>query len=253
MKIAVLGCGPAGLMAADQANQLGHYVTIYSRKQPSVISGAQYLHQCMGWYTHRDPDFIIKVQRMGTRDAYARRVYGDPNHEVSWDQFPDGELEGWDIRDAYQKLWMTWHEKIIDSEISKMKIENILIRSDRVFLSLPLHVICQRPNIHQFNYQTVKIRTELKEGKYLDCMVYNGMDDEGPDWYRYSMVGNYASWEYPESAEVEGQHSLIRKPLATSCDCYPDIVRVGRFGTWTKGVLTHHAVEEVDRALQQVL
>ena len=44
MNVAVLGCGPAGLIAAWAAEQAGADVQIYSKKVQSIIPGSQYLH-----------------------------------------------------------------------------------------------------------------------------------------------------------------------------------------------------------------
>ena len=35
--------------------------------------------------------------------------------------------------------------------------------------------------------------------------------------------------------------AAVRKPLTTDCNCHPDWLHVGRYGRWTKGVLSHDA------------
>jgi hypothetical protein len=37
------------------------------------------------------------------------------------------------------------------------------------------------------------------------------------------------------------------KVVNNNCDCHPNIVRAGRMGLWTGGVLTHHAFETQSR------
>jgi hypothetical protein len=34
--------------------------------------------------------------------------------------------------------------------------------------------------------------------------------------------------------------------LSNECDCHPEIIRMGRYGEWTKGVLVHHVFERVE-------
>ena len=43
----------------------------------------------------------------------------------------------------------------------------------------------------------------------------------------------------------------MRKPIATNCDCFPNVIRAGRFGTWKKGVLTHDAMFNTLRELNE--
>lgn len=80
----------------------------------------------------------------------------------------------------------------------------------------------------------------------------------GHEWYRFSQINKYQAWEYSRKPdwqweEEEGITGYDRhmsegqKPLWTSCNCwmeYKSFNRIGRFGTWQKGVLTHHAYEQ---------
>ena len=85
-------------------------------------------------------------------------------------------------------------------------------------------------------------------------MVYNG--DPLWTWYRASLIDGHAALE--STKPFSGAWSGV-KPLATTCDCYRQIKRVGRFGRWQKGVLVHHAfaqaqlhIEEAEHAMQNL-
>lgn len=261
MNVAVLGCGPTGLMAADRLEMLGHYVHIFSKKDPSKISGAQFLHKHMGWYTTPQPDFRILIQKFGTRAGYALRVYGEPNHPVSWDDFEGGDMiAAWDLKKAYQDLWSVWEEHIRDTDITPSVVENLVAGArpyDLVFSSIPAPAICFQN--HSFKSQKVFVLTGKVEDPHVAHMDYNGDPLKGDGWYRRCHIsGGITSWEYsPDNWSnpplLDGwTTAAVTKPLSTDCNCHPSVVRIGRYGKWTKGVLTHHVHEEVDNALLEM-
>jgi len=44
----------------------------------------------------------------------------------------------------------------------------------------------------------------------------------------------------------------VEKPIRTSCRCFPDVHRMGRYGKWKKGVLSHEAWEEANKIMDGV-
>ena len=64
MKVAVLGCGPAGLFACHAAVRGGAEVDVYSQKKRSEIGGAQYLHQHVPDVTGTEPEAMITFAQM---------------------------------------------------------------------------------------------------------------------------------------------------------------------------------------------
>jgi hypothetical protein len=91
----------------------------------------------------------------------------------------------------------------------------------------------------------------------IDMMYYNGYPPDGSvgdtigfDWYRFSQINSYQCWEH--SSEPGPDCNMERysvnegfKPISTDCDCCPSLRRIGRFGKWEKGQLTHHAYHQV--------
>src|SRR5262245_4664497 len=118
MKVAIFGCGPSGLIAAHAAATLGHDVAIFSRKKFSKTFGAMYLHEPIHRVSPRDPEMEIRIIKFGSRQGYAANVYGDPNAEVSWDKFHNGSSPGWDLAEAYRKLWALYEGLIVDMDLS---------------------------------------------------------------------------------------------------------------------------------------
>ena len=80
MRVAVLGSGPAGLLAAHACVQQGVEPKIYSLKEKSLMFGAMYLHEPIPDLNDPDrPDHDIMIVKEGTREGYAKNVYGDKN------------------------------------------------------------------------------------------------------------------------------------------------------------------------------
>ena len=260
MKVAVLGCGPTGMIAAHAAATLGHDVAIISRRLYSATFGAMYLHIPIPGISPDKPEMEIKVVKLGTREGYAENVYNDRNAEVSWDKFNDGPTPGWDLALAYEKLWRKYESRIIDVNITGSKIAQVVDEYDIVFSTIPQNSICEDWS-HKFeSVEICVLHGPNKQAGEANVMYYNGLTPNGlGSWYRYSLIRGYQSWEY--SALHTPAYILHRyprdgitfthgiKPLSTNCMCHPEIWRLGRFGKWNKHTFTHHGYEEVSNAL----
>lgn len=256
MKVAVLGCGPAGLIAAHAAVELGHHVSVFSHKLKSRTFGAMYLHKPIHGVSPPEPEMEITVVKLGSREGYAANVYGDPHADVSWDKFSNGPTPGWDLAATYEKLWEMYEGIIVNKTLSPPVIRSIEMRYDTVFSTIPAKMLCEVWE-HDFESQQIWVlHGPADEESNANVMYYNGLPLTGfGGWYRYSNIRGYQSWEYsPKQIPryVEGQ-AVMRglqiidglKPLRTNCDCRPGIVRLGRFGKWDKHTFTHHSYTEV--------
>lgn len=264
MKIAILGCGPAGLLAATAVAQAGHEPVVLSKRTKSKIFGAQFLHRHIPGVTEDDPDFYIDIVKTGTEQGYAVNTYGDRTAPVSWGAFPGGEIAAWDLSAAYDNLWDV-HRVDEVGFLDAADIAQLVESYPIIYSTLPLKQICCN-HLHRFSSQKIKVMhgpTEEHETDVRNLIYYNGSTPEscfyqtelvGPDWYRFSQINGYLSWEYgtgrnpPEPDRFEVSDGI--KPLWNSCDCWPTLRRIGRFGTWTKGQLTHHAYEQVEADLR---
>lgn len=254
MKVCVLGCGPAGLMAAQGvlAVDPSADVVILSKKIRSTIGGAQYLHIPVPGITQPAADGFVWFSKPGFESNYALRVYGDANAKTSWGQFGEGYQPVWNMREAYDRLWDLYEHVIHEAEVDISRIDMITQHNDLVISSIPLKSICNDED-HEFTWQDVWI----DKMSYVSGMtiLYNGypITDNHPHGqpYRQSELFGHRSSEY--SHEHVGTH--IRKPLSTDCNCWPNIKRVGRYGKWEKHQLISTAYEdakEMTRALLSV-
>lgn len=242
MKIAVLGCGPAGLMAAHAVRQYGHEPLIFSRKVPSPIGGAQYLHKPIPGVNSEVPDGRVNFIKYGTEQGYAKKVYDDPYAPTSWHDYSEGYHDIWNLRATYQKLWDMYQNNIADYKLDYMATSALLRQYSLVLNTVPLVHLCG--DDHSFEYQDVWIVYGEAKEQGEDRIVYDGTTDF--PWYRWSYIFGWRGVEYGHKTAT-GQH--VRKPLWHVCDCHPQLVKLGRYGKWQKGVLTHHAYEGAVDAL----
>lgn len=242
--VAILGCGPAGLLAAHAVGLAGRPLSLHSRPVKSPLGGAQYLHSSVPMLTNTAPDFTITNRLRGTAEGYKFKVYGDdplktPRH-VSADAVVDGqEVPVWDLNVAYDTLWNANVQAINEADINPNWIDEHANEFELIISTVPRYLLCK--GMHQFPAQSVWIQPGaapfIPEGE----VHYNG--ERSPAWYRASNINGSGGIEWSTNGPKPPVENLMRinKPLATNCDCYPDIWKVGRFGEWRKGVLAHDA------------
>lgn len=253
MNVAVLGCGPAGLMAAHAASQEGATVTIYSIRAKSIISGAQYMHDPIPGLTDETPDGYVTYLKHGTRAGYAEKVYGSRDAPCSWDSFDHGQVPAWRMEYAYNLLWERWESAIVGETIIGDDIDSLIYTHDLVISSVPKPSLCMKGSQHSFTHKDIWIAdyNSIPLGLDDNVILYNG--DPLDHWYRASNLWGHEATE--STTPMTGARKGI-KPLTNDCTCHDGkIARVGRFGRWEKGVLVHHAYKnaiEACRALQQV-
>jgi hypothetical protein len=266
VKILVLGCGPSGLLAAHAASLAeGATIKIVSKKRPSELFGCQYLHGPIPDLNLRTT--TVNYELRGTVDDYATKVYG--NRIMAGTVSPEvygGPHPAWDLRQAYEQLYDRYYEAIEDCELMPDTVGELFnyLTPDLIVSSIPLPVLCQRPEEHAFRQQSCwAIGDAPERGQTVpvpcpeDTIVCNGERDTG--WYRVSNVFGYRTAEWPGLRPRPPFAGVVQfaKPLATTCTCWHvsegeekhDVLRVGRYGTWTKGVLSHEAFNDTAQAL----
>lgn len=266
-KVAIFGCGPAGLFAAWAAVQAGAEVMIISKKRRSELYGAQYLH--MPIPETKAERRVIEYRLLGTQENYRKRVYGDGYLGPTSVGNYIGPQEAWDIRATYNQLYDYFEDRIRSSHftgLDGMKMRKILTSKafeefDFTFSTIPLPAICMKPMIHKFESQRIwAIGDAPARGQFcpVKCdpekIICNGLDISPgeADWYRISNVFDHTTvewpaWFYPRTTP---EASEVRKPISTNCDCHPEVRMLGRYGRWQKGVLSHESYIEVEGILQ---
>lgn len=255
MKVLVLGCGPAGLLAAHAAKTEGAEVIVASRKVKSPLSGAVYVHEPIEGLTRDRPEREVEFRTRGTREGYAEKVYGDPAHETSWDLFAQKEVPAWSMAKVYDKLWDRWEAVINDVRVGPFSVGSLYDAADVVISTIPAPALCLNPGFHRFKSARVILTDQARNSVGEDEVIYNG-DPKDP-WYRSSRLFGIEATEYPARDETE--RVVMRqkrhwnyglKPQSTTCDCHSRIHRVGRFGRWERGVLVHHAFAQTQEIIR---
>jgi hypothetical protein len=251
MKVAILGCGPAAMAACEAAGFLGHQVVMVSKRwEPSHLHGCQYLHAPIpGFEDVRKTRVTYNL--IGTAEEYRRKVYGETwKGKVSPEDFI-GEHDAWDIRETYDRMWddVVNHSGVQRAfgDIREGNLDPIrAFQPDKIISTIPALYLCHKPHLFHSHdiFATGYPNTEANIEDYINC---NGT--AATAWYRVSHVFGHYTVEWP----IKGFHLpgavQVTKPLYTNCDCHPDVIRVGRYGEWNKGVLVHQVYAKVTEAL----
>jgi len=220
------------------------------------LYGAQYLHAAIPEIPHVPP-VQISVELRGTADDYREKVYGaDYKGPVSPQVLSGGHL-GWDIRQAYAWLWDRYGGQIDSFRFTAIDFADLAKEKyyDYVFSSIPLVKVCGDV-AHEFSSQHVYAIGDAQD-LGIECPVrtepnmirYDGTKDTS--WYRASNIFGHGTAEWPARKKPPiSRLAVVSKPLSTTCTCGPNIVRIGRYGRWKKGVLAHTAFEQVEGILR---
>lgn len=259
MKVLVLGCGPAGLMAAHGARNAGADVAIFSKRRKSPLYGAQYLHAPIPGVTDREDRVTVDYLIQGSPEGYRSKVYGP-----MWDGTVSPEDLGephsaWDIRSTYDRLWAMYHLNVHDVDLGPAALFRYSSEDygfDLIINTIPLVALCRLG--HQFDATEVWAAGDAPElgievGTTYHCppdtVICNG--EETPAWYRMSRIFGHTTIEWPLHANPPVRtSSKVSKPLRHNCDCWPEVLKVGRYGSWSKGVLSHTAYNAAFQAVE---
>lgn len=249
MNIVVLGCGPAGLFAAQAVESItGRAPAIISKKHKSEIYGAQYLHRAIPELCSPAADSTIQTIRVGSAAGYAQRVYGDVKRVTSWERVQSGPQPIWNLRAAYDKAWEKFQAQIINNIVSPSELEEFALYSDLVISTVPKWSVCLKPREHQFNsipiFVTRKATSLFLARDSENFVIYNGMENS-ENWYRTSRIFGHESTEHVHPNSPTRIFADVGfKVVGNDCDCHPNVVFAGRMGKWEAGVLTHNAYED---------
>ena len=259
MVVAIFGCGPAGLFVAQAAEQMGHEIVIISRKVKSKIYGAQYLHEPIPDLSPPKPQGEIKTYRLGSAAGYAARVYKDGKRRTSFEYGPTDPVPAWNLRTTYDRAWEKFESRINHELLDGNDVAQFTAICDVLISTIPLWSLCLRPDIHKFNSVATMVAPRMEYtglqayfGDNTNGVVYNGTSYGY--WYRTSHIFGYSSTEAVSSPEFLHQHRDAEpgfKVVDNTCDCHPELHKLGRMGKWKSGVLTHHAYKEALQLLSE--
>jgi hypothetical protein len=254
------------MFAAHAFADAGWDVAIFSIKRQSHMFGAQYLHAPIPGLP--EVKRRISYELIGTPAEYRQKVYGaqlKAGEEVSPNLLV-GEHDAWDIRAAYDEAYARYESRITPTDrINGLWYATQFHHREApkewgvVVSTIPAPDLCGNSE-HQFYSMRVWGAGDAPEqGKLapLSCapdkVICNGSNDRA--WYRLANVFDHTTveWPFERRPPISGIAEII-KPLRNNCRCHQVIDggkrtsrvplhRMGRYGLWQKGVLSHHAYE----------
>lgn len=276
MKVAILGCGPTGLLAAHACHLEGVDFEIWSKKRKSYLFGSQYLHEHIPGITHEDDFVNVKYITRGSPEAYRRKTHGKwwDGHIAPEDFEPDHHA--WNIRQAYDELWMRYGHSVEDYEIPRfdalrsrgfsshtaVNYDLSLKEYDLVVSTVPRDI--WKVDGEEFIFSEGWALGDAPErGQFIpmqcddNTIICDGTDEVS--WTRVSRVFGYGTVEWPHHAAqppIPGI-SRVTKPLhyrASSQNANPtaDWLHVGRYGKFEKGVVVTDAFHDVTNRLREM-
>lgn len=253
-KVAVFGCGPAGLLCAWALEEAGLDVDIFSNKVKSEIPGSQHLHGPVPGLTSLYPEGTIQFVRLGNARDYATKVYGDPDRETGWDNYLQ-VYPSWNVVAAYERLWDHFYDGITDVNIGQEVCGDVADDYNHIISTLPAWSICHRPDEHEFRGTPYYIKTlpTPEADKNHEIVVYNGILTD--PWYRWSILGGLCSIESTKMFADTGQ-PVIRgtKAIDNNCDCWAGTIhRCGRWAEWRHGVTMYKAYQKAREIATQIV
>jgi hypothetical protein len=260
MNVTILGCGPAGLMAAHGAAAAGATdLTIISKRRKSELFGAQYLHEPIPGIDVSDPVWVQYVLE-GDPIDYRHKVYGQQWDGTTSPEDLSHEHHAWDIRQTYDALWDLYGGLVHDAELSAGIVANLAESADVMISSVPRPVLC--PRGHTFGSQEIVAAGDAPSRGIKvpykcppNTVLCNGMHDVS--WYRMSNIFDHMTVEWSMASlrmmPPVTTATTVHKPLFHNCDCLPSVHHVGRYGRWEKGVLSHTAFSDAYGVVERSL
>jgi len=237
MKVIVIGCGPAGLAAAHAAVGLGAEVTIYAPGQKTPQRGPLLIQRPIPGINTNHPDGTIHQLVIGGSILdYRYKLYGDVNIGINGDILKP-HYHAWNHVETYERLWAFYSDLIVPRQVSPQALSVMHLEADLVVSTANAQRMCRSGRmiaggVHQFLYQEVAVtpHTSYPDQPY-DTIIFNA-DPDAP-WVRSSFVFGVpvTEWLLDRAPKGEGV-TIIRKPISTNCNCYPHVLRTGRFGAW---------------------
>ena len=245
MNVAILGCGPAGLFAAHAATLAGHKVTILSKPRRSFMRGAQYLHRPIPGLSAES--FKVDYRLKGSVEGYRDKVYGDLSDILVSPLTLTGVADAWDIREAYEAAWKLYGANVEYWDANTEDMQEIVSEFDEVINTIPAKILCASPSVHEFVSQKIWSTNFVKPvGVFAaeimpDNLVVCSGDAEDW-WYRQSRIHGWENTEFPHDRKPNAKEVWeVEKPISTTCNCWPTVLSMGRYGAWKKGVLSDSA------------
>lgn len=275
LRVAVLGCGPTGLLAAHAVALSGHEPTIFSNKRKSHLFGSQYLHEPIEGIIDQDEGVEVHYVTNGTPEEYRRKTHGKWWDGIVAPEDFETEHMAWNIREAYDRLWQKYVKQIhhyIFEEVedgydqfttlfNEASYDLRLPRFDLVVSTVP-RTLWKMPGEQFIFSEGWALGDAPENGQFVpyECpentIICDGTKDIS--YTRLSRVFGHTTVEWPHHATrppFEGV-SKVTKPLryipAEVSNPANEMLHVGRYGEWKKGIVVTDAFKDVLKKISEI-
>jgi hypothetical protein len=238
MKVIVVGCGPAGLAAAHAAVGLGAEVVIYGPGAKSPQEGPLLMQRPIPGVNTNHPDGTIhQIVIGGSILDYRYKLYGDINIGINGDILQP-HYHAWRHRETYDALWDFYEELIQLRVVNPDDLRAMHRSADLVVSTADASRMCTNHNEvrgsasapHRFRFKEEAVTPNISYPDQPDnTIIFNGGSEY--HWVRSSRVFGVPVTEWTVDHAPPGAR-VIRKPIGTDCNCYPHVLRTGRFGAY---------------------
>lgn len=257
-RVAVLGGGPGGLVAAHCAELYGNEVKIFGIQELAWVYGASWLREPINELTSMSPEFHITISKLGRRDGYIGKFRESAQEQAAagWDRFEYGEnVPGWNLLKHYTALFQRFGRQWSDAAVHAPEIEEILGEWDLVINTLNPKGHCLKPEEHTFTSTEIRATmATFANDQPGNTIIFSGMDDD--KWYRSSSIDGAFSTEYAIGAPYGDKRGTpqrrVMRPLSKTCDCFLDRANffpAGPYGLFRFDVKIHDIFDAVAERL----
>ena len=266
MNVAILGAGPAGMLATHAASNLGHHVDILDANPNKIRSHAGV------FFLHEDCDLLLDgltikqtilgghaLSPDGIDEMYSKKVYGDLATSTSvLEAFRHPTTFGYNAKQAVDRLWDLYGKQVAKQSIPDMKwvIENIFPQYDKVISTIPASVL-----FPEFEYRSVEVWVKVGKAPENEAFLFYNVSPHC-HWTRCSAIWGMFAQEYELGhipfldnayqfkpvnkilyalSEKSVYGATIANGQGRVISKYPNLFLTGRYGAWDKSCLAHHA------------
>lgn len=256
MQVAVIGSGPAGLAAAHAASGLGCDVYIYSDNMaPSPQRGPLLIQRPIPGINTGHPDGTIHQRVIGGSILdYRYKLYGDINIGINGDILKP-EYHAWDHRATYSALWRMYGARVKAHRWTGMELIHAHEDYDLVVSTASTRDLCLNGS-HKFAVKKVFVANVASYPEQPDDTIIFNAGPEYP-WVRSSRIFGFEVTEWADDPyQIWNEHAkieVVNKPISTDCDCFPRVLRTGRFGAWKNEVWVDTAYWDTYSAISSMM
>lgn len=209
MKIAILGAGPSGMMAAHAASDSGHEIQIFDKAPDKARrnSGIFYLHSSCNLPLKSS---TLRQNVLGSWDSaqfslmYGEKVYGQPIAKTSiMDAFSQPEIEIYNAGQAIEFLWDMYGEFVNEESIEdEGEINRKFLRRlnfDKVVCTIPADYMFR--NYLKFQLRYTKLWMKVSKSPDKDCWAMYNVNPQ-IEWYRCSSIFGQFVMEYAKDFDI---------------------------------------------------